>query len=220
MDINDILTERASSILYHGTSKDKANRILKQRNFKFSEGQDQYIKDKKFPYYLSTARSPQSFFYLSRLFSTEVLFVLDGEWVNRQNYLIAGALDVDNLASFYDHKLAGTEIIDGPSRNAYDPNVLKNLKNPRGKSIKSHPISAGKIMVQKGMMEDRIWSREPWVSIDGFIKEIHLLKQNISYRSVEKSITEKVKELGIPTWYYKNSDDYKVLNKNKASQLN
>ena len=218
MDIKDVLTERASPILYHGTSKDKANRILKQQNFKLSEKQDQYVKNKKFPYYLSTARSPQSYYYSSKLFSAEVMFVLDGDWVNKQNYLIAGAIDIDNISRYYDYSSEKWKH-DRP-KNPYDPNVLKKIRSTKAKNINSEFIKYQNKLISKGMMEDRIWSREPWVSIDGFIKEIHLLKQNVSYRSIEKSIIEKSKELGIPTWYYKNSDDYSILNKNKANQVN
>lgn len=90
------LTERATSVLYHFTQIEKAANILISKQFRLNSSyarDDEYlngVKDSsKRPFYLSTARTPQSSFIRDRKYIMfGVIFDLNGDWFNNHGYRV------------------------------------------------------------------------------------------------------------------------------------
>jgi hypothetical protein len=91
-----IIKERATTVLYHYTKIENAVNILKTKQFRLSsslpQDQESSLVSKKHEgkqFYLSTARTPQSAFIRGRSKENNaVIFDLDGDWFNRNNYTV------------------------------------------------------------------------------------------------------------------------------------
>jgi hypothetical protein len=87
MRINEIITEAASSIVYHYTNTMSAARIMKTGEFLLASSTGtQAEKDYElpgYPYFLSTTRSKVGDYHNRYVGSSAVMFVLNGNWLNR-----------------------------------------------------------------------------------------------------------------------------------------
>jgi hypothetical protein len=84
-DDSPLLTEGASSILYHATSLYNGMQILKQHRFHFSTprgtGTEIGTSGAKHPYYMSTSRTRVGDYSLHAFYSEGVVFELNGDWI-------------------------------------------------------------------------------------------------------------------------------------------
>ena len=208
MRFKDILQERrASSVLFHFTTVNNATSILQSDEFRLSAGQTKYNPYmRKFPYYMSAARSPKSAIHTYTVIDNttdkwvypNAGFVLDGEWFNRNPNCVSSPIEVDN----------------------YDPQYQS--KGPRYR----HRVNARE--VQRSMFEDRIWCKTNELpATTGMIKELHFVDKYY-YKKEDEDVAPNIDEIeivklisvakdaGIPWWLYGSTNDITTLNKTRA----
>ena len=202
MRYSDIITERASGVLYHFTTIRNATDILFQNRLNFSRNQSDYVINKKYPYYASMARSKLTDAYglITNDISGEnklrgqhanACLVFDGEWFNRHPDVISKPIEIDN---FYSSK---------EGKKVFQMNARKH---------------------QQSMMEDRIWCNKSILVLrQNAIKEFHfgnyrligLNKQELDEETLKKAI-DVAFHRSIPWWMYDDVSTFRFQNKNKA----
>jgi hypothetical protein len=88
MKIKDIITEGASSVLYHYTSIRPALRIMQSGQFELTSSvgnkQEERIAPAGYPYYMSTTRTKVGDYHARNMGSHAVMFVLDGDKISQR----------------------------------------------------------------------------------------------------------------------------------------
>ena len=168
MRAKELITERASSVVYHYTSFIPARNILSTGNFELTSAMgslEQKYAPKGYPYFLSTTRTRHGGYHTNSLGRHGVLFVLNGDWYNR--HYKASSVD------YYQDR------------------------NPMSTAASGRSSEA----------EDRIFSKEPTMSIGG-VKEIHVLvgqgttPVTDSVKARARQILILAKKQNIPAYFY------------------
>jgi hypothetical protein len=180
----ELITERASSVVYHYTSLLPARNILSTGKFELSSALgsvEQQYAPKGYPYFLSTTRTRRGGYHTNSLGRYGVLFVLDGDWYNRHY-----------KASSVDYWQERGKLLPGRSSEA----------------------------------EDRIYSKEPTISIGG-VKEMHVL---VGFSEGATSVTDSVKararqvlilakKQNIPAYFYTDAEAWLNFDKRKLGDV-
>ena len=200
----EFITERATSILFHYTNLNGAYGIISSKSFNFNGSQSDYMIRKGYEYYMSAARSPQTYYQTFRTRSNMFLFVLNGDWFNRHPAVIVKPIEIDN----FDHQ--------------WDDNIplgKRDLYNRR----KRHFDDRSAKSKSTSMFEDRIWSKVERLRIDEkAIKELHFVYkfddqlENFMHLLDKKFHRLLDPPLDLKWWRYEDADDLKLRNKKKA----
>lgn len=174
MRISQILTERATDIVYHYTSQMAADQILKSGVFKLASSMGSSVERKYslpgYPYFFSTSRSKVGDYH-RYVGSGGVMFVLDGQWLSAR-YPVR---PIDYWERSWAH---------APDRTSES--------------------------------EDRVYSKEPTISID-CVTAIHvLIKDQHDFRSPKtRTILINAKKRGIKTYLYTDEDAWRLQDTRK-----
>ena len=204
MKLTEILNERASAVLYHFTTVGNATGILESGVFRLSADQQRYNpKAKRFPYYMSAARSKKSGIHNFTVTNQgndmwihpNAVFILDGEWFNRNPKVTAKPIEIDN----YNPDFTSPKF-------RYDRVIAREY--------------------QKSMMEDRIWSMENELPNDSIVElhftnkyyrnPLHMNKADSIDLNDLYELTELANLKRIPWWMYNEAKDIMHLNKARA----
>lgn len=176
MQANEFVTEAATAVLYHYTGMGAAVQILTSGTFQLSSvtgnrSEEMYAPSGS-PYFFSTTRS-RSGDYHRYVGDGAVMFVLDGNWFNR-NYK--------------------TQAVDYYDRAWLHSNGTRSRES-----------------------EDRVFSREPEIPIDGVTAVHVLLKVQSEYRSPQaRTVLIAAKKRGITAFLYTDESAWRLQDTRRA----
>lgn len=198
MRLREILLERLTSIVYHATSYQRGLDILLNSSFKLSKITNSGVvhnkeEKKKYPYYLSLARTTSSGYVKERVGKNgAIVFELDGDMLS--NNFKGKAVDWYGDMS-YDEK----------RKDSLNMSMNRGEKESLDKDE----------FLRHFEHEDRLYSKKPYLlNFDKYIKAVHIENTPKKYGN---STIEGIKELKkkYPIYLY---DDYKDMLLKKTSK--
>lgn len=201
-----VLLEALTAKVYHASKFYSAVNALRADRMPLAETEDseapinKSIRE-KYPYYLSTFRTPDNGFFRQWVLTDNMYFIvleLDGSRLN--NNFKGVPLNWFSDKEGTTLRMFQREVKDKALRNNVDPNLFKNID-------------------LTDEAEDRLFSKEEYIeNFKKYVVAIHLME--IPIRDRERLMSDLEKARGnIPVFIYKNKKDFSILDRRKAERI-